>query len=130
MRLVNLGAKTQVQLQDKYGRIKATWQGEVLSLPLSVGTSVYYCKGLAFFVLPGEGELNPQDCPKNFNFMHLEPSALDAYLVVGQMSVDPIQRVLISDFMYVYEKNILKGCLYLNPPFFEDIERELIHGGR
>ncbi|WP_104732776.1 hypothetical protein [Helicobacter salomonis] len=129
MRLVDVGSSGVVELVSKYGHTKRTWNGRHVELPLSVSSDHYRFNGEVFCVCEGEGTLFFRDYPRALSFINLDAQALDAYLMSLRLPSDLAQRALIKDFISVYEKNIAKGGLYLNPPFFEDMERELLHGG-
>ncbi|WP_120953306.1 hypothetical protein [Helicobacter sp. L8] len=128
-RLVDLGQNALVQLCNKYAQVKREWRGRMLDLPITLSSDFYTTQGEVFCVCEGEGALYFRDYPRALNFINLQAQDLETYLFTLKLPQDSAQRALIKDFMRVYDTNITKGGYYLNPPFFEDIERELLHGG-
>ncbi len=81
----------------------------------------------AFFgVCEGVGDLDYRDYPKNLNFNALLIESIENYLLNAKEPNNQQQKALLTDFLEVYEKNIIKGVYYLKPKFFEEKERELI----
>ncbi|WQV89385.1 hypothetical protein KVM15_01015 [Helicobacter pylori] len=81
----------------------------------------------AFFgVCEGVGDLDYRDCPKNLNFNALLVESIENYLLTAKEPENKPQKALLTDFLEVYEKNIIKGVYYLKPKFFLEKEKELI----
>ncbi|WP_285658339.1 hypothetical protein [Helicobacter bizzozeronii] len=88
----------------------------------------YYSFNNEFFALcEGQGALYYKDYPQALNFANLDPLELEAYLLHQKRSCDRTQQQLINQFIKVYDQNIAKGFLYLNPPFFVEVEKELFY---
>lgn len=134
MRLVRFEGSGQVFLSSRYGAIKARFNvSGAQALPINDASETYTyhnARGVhRFSVCPGEGELNYLDYPKPLNFYALDLNLLDAYLVSGAFPphVDLRAMQLVKEFLRVYDLNISKNALYLNPPFFEEVEEVYIH---
>lgn len=81
----------------------------------------------AFFgVCEGVGDLDYRDYPKNLNFNALLVENIENYLLNAKEPKNEPQKALLTDFLEVYEKNIIKGAYYLKPKFFLEKEKELI----
>ncbi|WP_187831935.1 hypothetical protein [Helicobacter pylori] len=81
----------------------------------------------AFFgVCEGVGDLDYRDYPKNLNFNALLCETIENYLLNAKEPLNEQQKVLLEDFLKVYNKNIEKGFYYLEPPFFKEKESELL----
>ncbi|EQD93901.1 hypothetical protein L935_03915 [Helicobacter pylori PZ5086] len=81
----------------------------------------------AFFgVCEGVGDLGYRDYPKNINFNALLTETIENYLLNAKEPENKQQKALLADFLAVYEKNIIKGVYYLEPPFFKEKESELL----
>ncbi|MGL2612121.1 hypothetical protein ACQJ6I_05280 [Helicobacter pylori] len=81
----------------------------------------------AFFgVCEGVGDLDYRDYPKNLNFNELLTETIENYLLELKEPENKPQKALLTDFLAVYEKNIIKGVYYLKPRFFAEKERQLI----
>ncbi|EMH38725.1 hypothetical protein HMPREF1427_00454 [Helicobacter pylori GAM83Bi] len=81
----------------------------------------------AFFgVCEGVGDLDYKDYPKNLNFNALLTETIENYLLELKEPKNKPQKALLTDFLAVYEKNIIKGVYYLKPKFFAEKERQLI----
>ncbi|MGL2815856.1 hypothetical protein ACQKBX_07875 [Helicobacter pylori] len=81
----------------------------------------------AFFgVCEGVGDLDYRDYPKNLNFNALLTETIENYLLNAKEPENKLQKALLTDFLEVYEKNIIKGVYYLKPRFFAEKERQLI----
>lgn len=132
MRLMDFGGQEGVViLADFYGqllrRVEIHDQLET-PLPQNPPRTYYRFNGEFFALCEGEGALFYRDYPAVLNFESLDPFELEAYLLHNKLSTDPQQRTLVSQFCKVYDRNIQKGFLYLNPPHFQEIERALFHG--
>ncbi|WRF06404.1 hypothetical protein KVE59_01080 [Helicobacter pylori] len=82
--------------------------------------------GVSFGVCEGVGNLDYRDYPKNLNFNALLCETIENYLLNAKESENKQQKALLTDFLGVYEKNIIKGVYYLKPKFFLEKEKELI----
>ncbi len=72
----------------------------------------------AFFgVCEGVGDLDYRDYPKNLNFNALLVESIENYLLNAKEPENKQQKALLTDFLEVYEKNIIKGVYYLKPKF-------------
>ncbi|EMH26305.1 hypothetical protein HMPREF1421_01737 [Helicobacter pylori GAM265BSii] len=81
----------------------------------------------AFFgVCEGVGDLDYRDYPKNLNFNALLVETIENYLLKLKEPKNKPQKALLTDFLAVYEKNIIKGVYYLKPKFFAEKEKQLI----
>ncbi len=81
----------------------------------------------AFFgVCEGVGDLDYKDYPKNLNFNALLIETIENYLLKLKEPENKPQKALLTDFLEVYDKNIIKGVYYLKPKFFLEKEKELI----
>ncbi len=81
----------------------------------------------AFFgVCEGVGDLDYRDYPKNLNFNALLIESIENYLLNAKEPKNQQQKALLTDFLEVYEKNIIKGVYYLKPKFFAEKEKQLI----
>ncbi|KHL89686.1 hypothetical protein HPY499_07330 [Helicobacter pylori] len=81
----------------------------------------------AFFgVCEGVGDLDYKDYPKNLNFNALLVETIQNYLFNAKEPENKPQKDLLTDFLAVYEKNIIKGVYYLKPKFFAEKEKELL----
>ncbi|QEE97102.1 hypothetical protein [Helicobacter pylori] len=81
----------------------------------------------AFFgVCEGVGDLDYRDYPKNLNFNALLMESIENYLLTAKEPENKQQKALLTDFLAVYEKNIIKGVYYLKPKFFLEKEKELL----
>ncbi|QEF35793.1 hypothetical protein D2C78_00910 [Helicobacter pylori] len=81
----------------------------------------------AFFgVCEGVGDLDYRDYPKNLNFNALLIESIENYLLELKEPENKKQKALLTDFLEVYEKNIIKGAYYLEPKFFLEKEKQLI----
>lgn len=72
------------------------------------------------------GDLDYRDYPKNLNFNALLTETIENYLLELKEPENKPQKSLLTDFLAVYEKNIIKGVYYLKPRFFAEKERQLI----
>ncbi|WP_104761755.1 hypothetical protein [Helicobacter cetorum] len=79
-----------------------------------------------FCVCKGVGFLEYKDYSKNLDFTRLLPFVIEDYLFKAKEPEDKSQLKLLREFLEVYEKNIQKNELYLNPPYFEKLESELL----
>ncbi|MCQ2672629.1 hypothetical protein JT195_04865 [Helicobacter pylori] len=79
-----------------------------------------------FGVCEGVGDLDYRDYPKNLNFNALLVESIENYLLELKQPENEPQKALLTDFLEVYEKNIIKGVYYLKPKFFLEKEKELI----
>ncbi len=79
-----------------------------------------------FGVCDGVGDLDYRDHPKNLNFNALLCETIENYLLNAKEPENKQQKALLTDFLAVYEKNIIKGVYYLKPRFFLEKERQLI----
>ncbi len=79
-----------------------------------------------FGVCEGVGDLDYRDYPKNLNFNALLIETIENYLLNAKEPLNELQKALLTDFLAVYEKNIIKGVYYLKPKFFLEKERQLI----
>ncbi|WP_120910989.1 hypothetical protein [Helicobacter pylori] len=79
-----------------------------------------------FGVCEGVGDLDYKDYPKNLNFNALSIESIENYLLNAKEPLNKQQKALLTDFLAVYEKNIIKGVYYLKPKFFLEKERQLI----
>ncbi|GAA8933380.1 hypothetical protein SLK237_08880 [Helicobacter pylori] len=82
--------------------------------------------GVSFGVCEGVGDLDYKDYPKNINFNALLTETIENYLLNAKEPLNQQQKALLTDFLEVYEKNIIKGVYYLKPKFFLEKERQLI----
>lgn len=81
----------------------------------------------AFFgVCEGVGDLDYRDYSKNLNFNALLCETIENYLLNAKEPLNQQQKALLTDFLAVYEKNIIKGFIYLAPKFFLEKEKQLI----
>ncbi|GAA9440538.1 hypothetical protein UBN10_15750 [Helicobacter pylori] len=81
---------------------------------------------VVFGVCEGVGDLNYRDYPKNLNFNALLTETIENYLLNDKEPKNTQQKDLLTDFLKVYDKNIEKGFIYLNPKFFLEKEKQLI----
>ncbi len=79
-----------------------------------------------FGVCEGVGDLDYRDYPKNLNFNALLIESIENYLLNAKEPENKQQKALLTDFLEVYEKNIIKGVYYLKPKFFLEKEKQLI----
>ncbi|MGL2853738.1 hypothetical protein ACQKAU_03300 [Helicobacter pylori] len=79
-----------------------------------------------FSVCEGVGDLDYKDYPKNLNFTALLVESIENYLLELKEPKNQQQKALLTDFLAVYEKNIIKGVYYLKPKFFTEKEKQLI----
>lgn len=79
-----------------------------------------------FGVCEGVGDLDYRDYPKNLNFNALLVDSIENYLLKLKEPENKQQKALLTDFLEVYEKNIIKGVYYLKPKFFLEKEKQLI----
>ncbi|GAA7288899.1 hypothetical protein HpM018_15660 [Helicobacter pylori] len=82
--------------------------------------------GVSFGVCEGVGDLDYRDYPKNINFNALLCETIENYLLNAKEPENKQQKALLTDFLEVYEKNIIKGVYYLKPKFFLEKEKQLI----
>ncbi|WQV40582.1 hypothetical protein KVM91_02300 [Helicobacter pylori] len=82
--------------------------------------------GVVFGVCEGVGDLDYKDYPKNLNFNALLTETIENYLLNAKEPKNNQQKALLTDFLEVYDKNIEKGFIYLEPRFFLEKERQLI----
>ncbi len=88
--------------------------------------NLFKFNGLFFGVCAGVGDLNYRDYPKNLNFNALLVESIENYLLSAKEPQNTQQKVLLTDFLEVYDKNIEKGFIYLAPKFFLEKEKQLI----
>ncbi|AFI05232.1 hypothetical protein [Helicobacter cetorum] len=86
----------------------------------------YTYNDFKFYVCDGEGTLNFKDYTKNLNLIDLELITLKEHLFENKTTKNPYQLKLLNEFLRLYDLNISKGCYYLNPPYFKQLEKELI----
>ncbi|KAA6225935.1 MULTISPECIES: hypothetical protein [unclassified Campylobacter] len=79
-----------------------------------------------FYIYAGEGNLEYTDSLKAYDFYNLNVFLLDEVLNKINIKIPKNDKKLINDFLEVYEINANKGYLYINPPFFEKKEQELL----
>ncbi|WP_101001600.1 hypothetical protein [Helicobacter pylori] len=79
-----------------------------------------------FGVCEGVGDLDYKDYTKNLNFNALLTENIENYLLNAKEPENKQQKALLTDFLEVYDKNIEKGFIYLNPKFFLEKEKQLI----
>ncbi len=82
--------------------------------------------GVFFGVCEGVDDLDYRDYSKNLNFSALLVETIENYLLNAKVPENKQQKVLLTDFLEVYDKNIEKGFIYLKPRFFLEKEKELI----
>ncbi|WP_120906328.1 hypothetical protein [Helicobacter pylori] len=98
---------------------------EKLKLPFTE-KNFFKFNNAIFGVCEGVGDLDYRDYPTNLNFNALSIESIENYLLNAKEPLDKQQKALLTDFLEVYEKNILKGVYYLKPRFFLEKERQLI----
>ncbi len=98
---------------------------EKVKLPLTQ-KNLFKFNGVFFGVCEGMGDLDYRDYPKNLNFNALLIESIENYLLNAKEPKNEPQKALLTDFLAVYEKNIIKGVYYLKPRFFVEKERQLI----
>ncbi|MFB1280221.1 hypothetical protein ACLGEA_07905 [Helicobacter pylori] len=96
-----------------------------LKLPFTE-KNLFKFNGVFFGVCEGVGDLDYRDYPSNLNFNALSPESIENYLLNAKEPENKQQKVLLMDFLEVYNKNITKGVYYLKPRFFLEKERQLI----
>ncbi|ADU80405.1 hypothetical protein [Helicobacter pylori] len=96
-----------------------------VKLPLTQ-KNFFKFNGVSFGVCEGVGELDYRDCPKNLNFSALLVESIENYLLNDKEPQNTQQKTLLTDFLEVYDKNIEKGFIYLEPKFFLEKEKQLI----
>ncbi|RVZ51656.1 hypothetical protein [Helicobacter pylori] len=96
-----------------------------LKLPLTE-KNLFKFNGVFFGVCTGVGDLDYRDYPKNLNFNALLCETIEDFLLNAKEPLNEQQKVLLVDFLEVYDKNIEKGSIYLAPKFFLEKEKELI----
>ncbi|BDQ26858.1 hypothetical protein [Helicobacter heilmannii] len=134
MRPVYFPSPGQVLLSSRYGAIKARFSVQgTTTLPISDYSELYAYQNSSgvykFAVCRGEGVLNYQDYPRALNFYNLDLTLLDAYLVQGRFLEGADFRAieLVKAFLGVCDLNASKNALYLNPPFFEEVQEVFVH---
>ncbi|PZT48189.1 hypothetical protein B6S12_05050 [Helicobacter valdiviensis] len=82
------------------------------------------------FVYEGEGILDFSDCLKDLDFNNLEFSFLEEFLSTQEhnINISNFQKRKIEEFIKVYDTNIKKGCVYLAPSGFKELDRALVYG--
>ncbi|GAA7718870.1 hypothetical protein HpMMM92_14960 [Helicobacter pylori] len=98
---------------------------EKVKLPLTE-KNLFKFNGVFFGVCEGVGDLDYKDYTKNLNFNALLTETIENYLLNAKEPLNQQQKVLLADFLEVYEKNIIKGVYYLKPKFFLEKEKQLI----
>ncbi|MCQ2813139.1 histidinol dehydrogenase [Helicobacter pylori] len=96
-----------------------------LKLPFTE-KNLFKFNGVFFGVCEGVGDLDYKDYPKNLNFNVLLTETIENYLLNAKEPLNQQQKALLTDFLEVYEKNIIKGVYYLKPKFFLEKEKQLI----
>ncbi|WP_100975070.1 hypothetical protein [Helicobacter pylori] len=96
-----------------------------LKLPFTE-KNLFKFNGVSFGVCAGVGDLDYRDYPANLNFNALLVESIENYLLNAKEPKNEQQKALLTDFLAVYEKNIIKGVYYLKPRFFLEKERQLI----
>ncbi|MFS7886515.1 hypothetical protein [Helicobacter pylori] len=128
MRLVVFDASGVLEAFD-YGGVLIHKQevraNEKVKLPFTE-KNVFKFNGVSFGVCVGVGDLDYRDYPKNLNFNALLCETIENYLSDAKEPLNEQQKVLLEDFLKVYNKNIEKGFYYLEPPFFKEKESELL----
>ncbi|MCQ2716757.1 hypothetical protein JT056_07530 [Helicobacter pylori] len=128
MRLVVFDASGILEAFD-YGGVLIHKQevraNEKVKLPFTEKNSFKF-NGVSFGVCVGVGDLDYRDYPKNLNFNALSIESMENYLLELKQPENEPQKALLTDFLEVYEKNIIKGVYYLKPKFFLEKEKELI----
>ncbi len=125
---MDFGQEGIVKLNDFYGQNLRVMAVQPLTpLEQNPPRTYYSFNGVFFAICEGEGALHYRDYPNALNFENLDPLELEAFLLHKRLSPDQKQRTLIAQFISVYERNIQKGRLYLNPPYFQDAERALFY---
>lgn len=127
-RVINFPYEAQkAYLKDRYGNTRAQInlkQGENALETTQRGFYYESEEGLRFFVYEGEGVLSFSDCLLQIDFSELNPYEIDKAIFYGDFSE---QRKDLSDFIQVYEKNIIKNACYLIPPRFLELESAILH---
>ncbi|RVZ04803.1 hypothetical protein [Helicobacter pylori] len=98
---------------------------EKLKLPFTE-KNLFKFNNAFFGVCEGVGDLDYRDYPKNLNFNALLIETIENYLLNAKEPENKPQKALLTDFLAVYEKNIIKGVYYLKPKFFAEKEKQLI----
>ncbi|RKV02587.1 hypothetical protein KVL95_06710 [Helicobacter pylori] len=128
MRLVVFDASGVLEAFD-YGGVLIHKQevraNEKVKLPFTQ-KNLFKFNGASFGVCAGVGDLDYRDYPKNLNFNALLCETIENYLSNAKEPLNEQQKVLLEDFLKVYDKNIEKGFYYLEPPFFKEKESELV----
>ncbi|WRG23495.1 histidinol dehydrogenase [Helicobacter pylori] len=128
MRLVVFDASGILEAFD-YGGVLIHKQevraNEKVKLPFTE-KNLFKFNGVSFGVCEGVGDLDYRDYPKNLNFNVLLVETIENYLSNAKEPLNEQQKVLLEDFLEVYEKNITKGVYYLKPKFFAEKENQLI----
>ncbi len=96
-----------------------------LKLPFTE-KNLFKFNGVFFGVCEGVGDLDYRDYPTNLNFNALLTETIENYLLTAKEPLNQQQKALLTDFLAVYEKNIIKGVYYLKPKFFAEKEKQLI----
>ncbi|MFC3847889.1 hypothetical protein ACFOPX_05005 [Helicobacter baculiformis] len=124
-RLVEFGRAGVLGLYSRYGALKWEISSDAQALLKPNGSSEYYkFEGEVFNVCAGEKPLYYLDYPLYLDFGGLDLDTLGAYLC-GEWVQDGKQSRLIKQFLEVYDRNISKNCLYLDPPYFSDLDHLL-----
>ncbi|GAA7167101.1 hypothetical protein HpBGD52_00010 [Helicobacter pylori] len=128
MRIVVFDASGSLEAFDYRGVLFHTQviQAEQkLKLPFTQ-KNFFKFNGVFFGVCEGVGDLDYKDYTKNLNFNALLTETIENYLLNAKEPKNTQQKVLLADFLEVYEKNIIKGVYYLKPKFFLEKEKQLI----
>ncbi|WQU33658.1 hypothetical protein KVD42_00985 [Helicobacter pylori] len=128
MRVVVFDASGVLEAFDYRGTLIHTQEikaQQKLKLPFTQ-KNFFKFNGLLFGVCEGVGDLDYMDYPKNLNFNALLADSIENYLLNAKEPENKQQKALLTDFLAVYEKNIIKGVYYLKPKFFLEKEKELI----
>ncbi|WP_120870745.1 hypothetical protein [Helicobacter pylori] len=128
MRVVVFDASGVLEAFDYRGVLIHTQEvkaNQKLKLPFTQ-KNLFNFNGLFFGVCEGVGDLDYRDYPKNLNFNALLTETIENYLLNAKEPKNTQQKILLADFLEVYNKNIEKGFIYLAPKFFLEKEKELI----
>ncbi|GAA7266090.1 hypothetical protein ID0507_09420 [Helicobacter pylori] len=128
MRVVVFDANGVLEAFDYRGVLLHTQEiqaNEKVKLPFTQ-KNFFKFNGVVFGVCEGVGDLDYRDYHRNLNFNALLIETIENYLLNAKESQNTQQKVLLTDFLEIYDKNIEKGFIYLKPKFFLEKEKQLI----
>lgn len=128
----DLGLDVDFTLLDAYSRVIATFSvSKDKSARLPIFKPREYLvdsRAQHYYIYAGEGEIKLSECKKYYDLRHIDIKELDYYCQKGKFKPKTCHKQAIKDFCEIFEINAHKGCYFIAPAHFEEVEYALLYG--